>query len=95
MAACFELASPGLAPEEARLQSYECIRAMFSPGGDRGAKTTPAARNRRRPRKTSARQGGTEPGTTRFRDRRETTGPPKLRRGPARPQPAHGQEAPT
>ena len=79
----------------ARLQSYERIRAMFSPGGDRGAKTTPAARNRRRPRRTSARQGGTEPGTTRFRDGRETTGPPKLRRAPARPQPTRGQEAPT
>ena len=30
----------------------------------------------------SARQGGTEPGTTRFRDGRATTGPPAPRRGP-------------
>ena len=30
----------------------------------------------------SARQGGTEPGTTRFKDGRATTGPPAPRRGP-------------
>ena len=33
----------------------------------------------------SARQGGTEPGTTRFRDGRATTGPPAARRGPGAP----------
>ena len=33
----------------------------------------------------SARQGGTEPGTTRFRDGRRTTGPPAPRRGPGAP----------
>ena len=33
----------------------------------------------------SARQGGTEPGTTRFRDGRATTGPPAPRRGPGVP----------
>ena len=33
----------------------------------------------------SARQGGTEPGTTRFRDGRATTGPPAPRRGPGAP----------
>ena len=33
----------------------------------------------------SARQGGTEPGTTRFRDARRTTGPPAPRQGPAAP----------
>ena len=33
----------------------------------------------------SARQGGTEPGTTRFRDGRTTTGPPAPRRGPGAP----------
>ena len=33
----------------------------------------------------SARQGGTEPGTTRFRDARRTTGPPAPRRGPGAP----------
>ena len=33
----------------------------------------------------SARQGGTEPGTTRFRDGRRTTGPPAPRRGPSAP----------
>ena len=33
----------------------------------------------------SARQGGTEPGTTRFRDGRTTTRPPKLRRDCAAP----------
>ena len=33
----------------------------------------------------SARQGGTEPGTTRFRDGRRTTGPPAPRRGPGTP----------
>ena len=32
-----------------------------------------------------ARQGGTEPGTTRFRDGRRTTGPPAPRRGPGAP----------
>ena len=37
----------------------------------------------------SARQGGTEPGTTRFRDGRATTGPPAPRRGPG----AHGSAA--
>ena len=84
----------------ARLQSRESIRTMFLPGGGktqqghekndaRQPKTTAG------PRRTSARQGGTEPGTTRFRDRRKTTGPPKLRRGLARPRPMCGQEAPT
>ena len=38
----------------------------------------------------SARQGGTEPGTARFRDGRRTTGPPALRGGPRR---AHGSAA--
>ena len=33
----------------------------------------------------SARQGGTEPGTTRFKDGRATTGPPAPRRGPGAP----------
>ena len=33
----------------------------------------------------SARQGGTEPGTARFRDGRATTGPPAPRRGPGAP----------
>ena len=33
----------------------------------------------------SARQGGTEPGTTRFRDGRATTRPPAPRRGPGAP----------
>ena len=33
----------------------------------------------------SARQGGTEPGTTRFRDGRRTTGPPAPRRGHGAP----------
>ena len=33
----------------------------------------------------SARQGGTEPGTTRFRDGRRTTGPPAPQRGPGAP----------
>ena len=33
----------------------------------------------------SARQGGTEPGTTRFKDGRATTGPPAPRRGPGTP----------
>ena len=33
----------------------------------------------------SARQGGTEPGTTCFRDVRRTTGPPAPRRGPGAP----------
>ena len=33
----------------------------------------------------SARQGGTEPGTTRFRDGRRSTGPPAPRRGPGAP----------
>ena len=33
----------------------------------------------------NARQGGTEPGTTRFRDGRTTTGPPAPRRGPGAP----------
>ena len=33
----------------------------------------------------SARQGGTEPGTTRFRDGRRATGPPAPRRGPGAP----------
>ena len=33
----------------------------------------------------SARQGGTEPGTTRFRDGRATTGPPAPRRGHGAP----------
>ena len=33
----------------------------------------------------SARQGGTEPGTTRFRDGRRTTGPPAPRRDPDAP----------
>ena len=33
----------------------------------------------------SARQGGTEPGTTRFRDGRRTAGPPAPRRGPGAP----------
>ena len=33
----------------------------------------------------SARQGGTEPGTTRFRDGRRTTGPPAPRRGSGAP----------
>ena len=33
----------------------------------------------------SARQGGTEPGATRFRDGRRTTGPPAPRRGPGAP----------
>ena len=33
----------------------------------------------------STRQGGTEPGTTRFRDGRRTTGPPAPRRGPGAP----------
>ena len=33
----------------------------------------------------SARQGGTEPGTTRFKDGRTTTGPPAPRRGPGAP----------
>ena len=33
----------------------------------------------------SARQGGTEPGTTRFRDGRATTRPPAPRRGPGTP----------
>ena len=32
-----------------------------------------------------ARQGGTEPGTTRFKDGRATTGPPAPRRGPGAP----------
>ena len=33
----------------------------------------------------SARQGGTEPGTARFKDGRATTGPPAPRRGPGAP----------
>ena len=33
----------------------------------------------------SARQGGTEPGATRFKDGRTTTGPPAPRRGPGVP----------
>ena len=33
----------------------------------------------------SARQGGTEPGTTRFKDGRATAGPPAPRRGPGAP----------
>ena len=33
----------------------------------------------------STRQGGTEPGTTRFRDGRRTAGPPAPRRGPGAP----------
>ena len=36
-------------------------------------------------RAQSARQGGTEPGTTRFRDGRTTTRPPAPRRGPGAP----------
>ena len=35
--------------------------------------------------KQGARQGGTEPGTTRFRDGRKTTRPPAPRRGPGAP----------
>ena len=42
----------------------------------------------------SARQGGTEPGTTRFRDARRTTGPPAPR-APGRPRLSRGQEHPT
>ena len=38
-----------------------------------------------RARARSARQGGTEPGTTRFRDGRATTRPPAPRRGPGAP----------
>ena len=58
-------------------------------------KTTPGGPKPPRGHAEQARQGGTEPGTTRFRDRRKTTGPPKLRRDPARPRPTRGQEAPT
>ena len=69
----------------ARLQSRESIRTMFLPGGGKprqGHEKNDAQQpdTAAGPRRTSARQGGTEPGTTRFRDRRKTTGPPKLRR---------------
>ena len=43
----------------------------------------------------SARQGGTEPGTTRFKDGRATTGPPAPWRDPARPRFSRGQEGST
>ena len=40
----------------------------------------------------SARQGGIEPGTTRFKNGRATTGPPAPRRALARPRFSRGQE---
>ena len=44
--------------------------------------------------KQGARQGGTEPGTTRFRDGRKTTRPPAPRWAPERPRLNCGRKAP-
>ena len=65
--------------------SEPCFRPEAANHG-RGAKTTPGSpKPQRGHAKQGARQGGTEPGTTRFRDGRTTTRPPAPRRGPAAP----------
>ena len=86
-----------LAPSEAfqkQLQSPCHSRgALILRVSRNGRKTTAGARKTapgsliswRGHEKNGARQGGTEPGTTRFRDRRTTTRPPAPRRGPAAP----------
>ena len=58
-------------------------------------KSTPGSPKPQRGHATQgARQGGTEPGTTRFRDGRTTTRPPAPRRGPAAPRGPHAGRGP-
>ena len=63
--------------QEALTRKRACLaRAKACPNLGSSSKTDEAQ---------SARQGGTEPGTTHFKDGRATTGPPAPRRGPGAP----------
>ena len=65
-------------------QNHVFARKWKTTAGAR--KSTPGSpKPQRGHAKQGARQGGTEPGTTRFRDGRATTRPPAPRRGPAAP----------
>ena len=66
-----------LATEAAQEAKRACLaRAKACPNLGSSSKTNVETREAQ-----SARQGGTEPGTTRFKDGRATTGPPAPRRG--------------
>ena len=79
-----------LAEREAALAAtqrlgHEFERLEVENHGSATKKTPGNPRPRQGHEKQGARQGGTEPGTPRFRDGRKTTGPPAPRRGPVAP----------
>ena len=71
--------------------SQKVTNAPINPNLDSSSKTDLETRGKNRAFRAradaaqSARQGGAEPGTTRFRDGRKTTRPPAPRRGPGAP----------
>ena len=86
---------PGVGQQVGLRASQKVTNAPINPNLDSSSKTDIETRRKYRELKglseraltaaQSARQGGTEPGTTRFRDGRATTGPPAPRRGPGAP----------
>ena len=88
---------PGVGQQVGLRAFQKVTNAPINPNLDSNSKTVRNLREIQRTEKKafraradaaqSARQGGTEPGTTRFRDGRATTGPPAPRRGPGAPTP--------
>ena len=78
--------SRAMAEREATSEAAPRFRAAGSRNPRRSHEKTPGSQKPRHGHaKQGARQGGTEPGTTRFRDGRKTTRPPAPRWGPGAP----------
>ena len=85
-----------MAEREAASEAAPRFRRLEAEIHGTATKKTPGSQKPRHGHaKQGARQGGTEPGTTRFRDGRKTTRPPAPRWGPARgPRLNCGRKAP-
>ena len=87
----WRLKKNGAAPQQGRFNrasaSEPCLRPEVETTAGARKSTPGSPKPQRGHAQQGARQGGTEPGTTRFRDGRKTTRPPAPRRGPAAPAP--------